>query len=145
NYIKKEMAKVFIHKDDGPKINDFFKNMLASGKKAERTEDEESLVDGFFNNIKESLDYVNYMLDDLNIKNTCEAVVTHVFESINHEVAKLSQRNQKNIKKYFADALGSENDFATKQITLTSIISTNILNEAEWGTREMIEKVVYAS
>ena len=143
--IIKDMAKVYVHKDDVETLNSYFKNKIKTEKFSSIPRKENDIVKVFSNSMKDSLDYVSYMLNNMSIKNSGSVLVTRIFDNMRDEVLLLPTNNKKLINQFFINSMESENDFATKLVTLTSIISTNMVQDASWGNSEMINKVIYAS
>lgn len=143
--IVKDMAKVYVHKDDVEILNSYFKNKIKKEDFCSTPRKENDIVKVYSNSIKDSLDYVSYMLKNTSIKSSGAVLVSRIFENMRDEVLLLPSNNKKLINQFFINSLESENDFATKLVTLTSIISTNMVQDATWGNSEMINKVIYAS
>lgn len=143
--IVKDMAKVYVHKDDVETLNSYFKNKIKTEKFCSIPRKENDIVKVFSNSIKDSLDYVSYMLNNMSIKNSGSVLVKRIFDNMRDEVLLLPANNKKLINQLFINSMESDNDFATKLVTLTSIISTNMVQDAAWGNSEMVNKVIYAS
>ncbi len=143
--IVKDLAKVYVHKDDVGTLNSYFKNKIKKEDFCSSPIGENDIVKVYSNTIKDSLDYVGYMLTNMNLKSSGSVLVARIFENMRDEVLLLPSNNKKLINQFFINSLESENDFATKLVTLTSIMSTNMVQEATWGNSEMINKVIYAS
>ena len=145
NLIEKELARVYIHKEDLELLNNLYKKKMIQDKAPPKTFSEYESIKFFTLNMKDSLEYVTSVLEEIKLKHAGGDLVNNIFGTIQEDALKLHGKNKKLISKMFSDSLISEDDFATKHVSLTSLLGLNALKYAKWGSSEMITKFVYAA
>lgn len=145
-YLEKNMARVYVHRGDIEVIEAYFKEKLQEEKNLERNlAIETSASKAFFNSIKDSMDYVSFMGKDLGMQTLSSVAAEAVIDNLQDSLKTLNKETKLSLKDYFQGCLHSRDDFSTKHVSLTSIIAANMVEDASWGTREMVDKVVYAA
>lgn len=146
NFINKSVLKLYIKKEDIQILNIYFKNKISSNNKLRISNiDQSKIKEQFFNNMKDSLDYINFLFNDVGIKNEGERIVQEILESISNKINKLANTPGSSMSDFLTNTLASEDNFSAKHVALTSMIATNMLKDSSWGTDNMISRVVYAA
>lgn len=146
NFTKKSILKLYIAKDDIESLNNYFREKVKLQKDKEVANISKSDTSKqFFRNMKDSLDYVNFLFDDVGIKNKSNKVVTDVLVSLGKRLEQVSSNNKNGINEFLVSTLKSEDNFSAKHVALTSLLATNMLKNASWGSDTMISRVVYAA
>lgn len=147
-YLDKDLAKLYVHNSDIEVINERFKELIQKEKYNEvnATKNEKNhSVNKYFDTMKDTLDYVHFMLDDLGIQTSSPGVFKSIVGTINKNVMELSSSKRDGLQSFFVGSLMSENNYAAKLQTLTSLLLASMLKDAKWATREMSEKVMYTT
>lgn len=138
DYAAKNLTRIYILNKDLLRLNTLFKDELNREKLKDREE-----ARGYFDTIKESLDYASFMLDDLGI----EDVETKNVEDTYHMLEASIARNKGFFTNdYLIETLKSEEDFSTKLISLISLLGSNIIKNLKMlNEDEMVKNFVCAA
>ena len=83
--------------------------------------------------MKDSLDYLNFLFDDVGIKNQSNKVVTDVLVSSGKRLEQISSNKKSGINDFLVSTLKSEDNFSAKHVALTSLLATNMIKNTSWG------------
>ncbi len=146
NFTKKSVLKLYIAKEDIEDLNNYFREKVKVQKSLEVSNISKSDTNKqFFSNMKDSLDYVNFLFEDIGMKNTSNKVVTDVLVSLGRKLEQVAGSSKTGINKFLLSTLKSEDNFSAKHVALTSLLASNMIKDASWGSDTMITRVVYAA
>lgn len=145
-YKEKELIRVYILHSNIEKFEELIKNNISIGKKADspHLENPEKGLENFLNELPETLDYSEYILNELGLKFEGPNRLGSTISSTGLLLLNASQNDKNNFNKMFSTLLTSPNQFELKLVSMTTLLMANMLKALKLNTNEILEKSTLA-